>query len=340
MSDARVTREGLKGVRPGRAAPATYSTTRPHRTGRRRGEEPMVPPADFTSYYGKSIINPPVWKMPDIPGYFYLGGMAGGSSLLAAAASATGKPELARAAKVGAASGGVLSLVALVHDLGRPARFLNMLRVFKITSPMSVGSWLLAGYVPLTVVAAGSELTGRWRRLGTAATVGAAALAPGIASYTGALVSDTAVPAWHDGYRELPYLFVGSGAIAAGGLGMALAPPEQRALPRRVALLGVAADLVSSRRMERRLGMVGEPYRKGGSGAMMRMGQLLGVAGAIASLVGSQRVTRISGVALMAASAFTKFGIFAAGMRSARDPKYTVLPQRERLTKQEQTGAS
>ena len=121
----------------------------------------MVPPAEFTSYYGKPVLNSPVWHSPDIPGYFFLGGLAGASSLLGAGAQVTGRPELARAAKVGALGAISLSMAALVHDLGRPARFLNMLRVFKLTSPMSVGSWILAGYVPAAGVAAAAALTGR-----------------------------------------------------------------------------------------------------------------------------------------------------------------------------------
>ena len=113
--------------------------------GKRRAEQLTVPPARFTSYYGKPILNQPVWQSPDIPGYLFLGGLAGGSSLLAAGAHLTGRPVLGKTAKAGAFAGGTLSVAALVHDLGRPARFLNMLRVFKVTSPMSVGSWLLAG---------------------------------------------------------------------------------------------------------------------------------------------------------------------------------------------------
>jgi hypothetical protein len=291
----------------------------------------MVPEAEFGSYYGRSVINPPVWSSPDIPGYLYLGGLAGGSSLLAVAATATGQPELARVAKIGAASGGVLSLVALVHDLGRPTRFLNMLRVFKVTSPMSVGSWLLAGYVPLTVVAAASDVTGRLRPVGALATAGSAVLAPAVASYTAALISNTAVPAWHDGYQEMPFLFVGSGAMAAGGLGLAFAPLSQQDLSRRVALLGAAAELAASHHMERRMGMVAEQYKKGKGGFLMRAGQVLGVAGAVGSFAGSARATRWGGVALMLSSALTRFGIFSAGMASARDPRYTVEPQRERL---------
>jgi Polysulphide reductase, NrfD len=77
-----------------------------------------------------------------------LGRLAGAASLLGAGAQATGRSALGRVSKTGAFSAGVLSLVGLVHDLGQPSRFLNMLRVFKVTSPMSVGSWILAGYVP------------------------------------------------------------------------------------------------------------------------------------------------------------------------------------------------
>ncbi|HEX4251892.1 MAG TPA: NrfD/PsrC family molybdoenzyme membrane anchor subunit, partial [Pseudonocardia sp.] len=109
----------------------------------------MVPQAEFDSYYGRPVLNPPTWKSLDIAGYLFLGGLAGASSLLGAGAHATGRRALGRVSKLGALAAAGVSLVALVHDLGRPARFLNMLRVFKPTSPMSVGSWVLAGYVPL-----------------------------------------------------------------------------------------------------------------------------------------------------------------------------------------------
>src|SRR3954452_4467255 len=99
------------------------------RGGRRRGEQPMVPDAEFRSYYGLPVINKPPWQAPDIPGYLFLGGLAGAASVLAAGADITGRPALARAAKVGAAGAISLGTLGLVHDLGRPGRFLNMLRV-------------------------------------------------------------------------------------------------------------------------------------------------------------------------------------------------------------------
>jgi hypothetical protein len=110
-----------------------------------RGERSMVPRAEFSSYYDRPVLHEPTWAATDIAGYLFLGGLAGASSVLAAGAQLTQRPRLARTAKVGAAGAIGLSLAALVHDLGRPSRFLNMLRVFKPTSPMSVGSWLLAG---------------------------------------------------------------------------------------------------------------------------------------------------------------------------------------------------
>jgi Polysulphide reductase, NrfD len=146
------------------------------------------------SYYGQPILNAPVWRA-DIPAYLFLGGLAGASSVLAAGAQATRRPVLARRAKLGALGAILLSLGALIHDLGRPSRFLNMLRVFKPSSPMSVGTWILTAYAPAAGIAAASDATGLLPTLGAGATGGAALLGPAVASYTAALIADTAVPA-------------------------------------------------------------------------------------------------------------------------------------------------
>ena len=311
------------------------------RRRRGRGERPMVPKAEFRSYYGLPILNKPVWSAPDIAGYLFLGGLAGASSALGAVAEVRGDDALARVSKSGAAAAAVLSLGALVHDLGRPTRFLHMLRVVKVTSPMNLGSWLLSAYAPAALTAAGSALTGRLRPLGAAGTAGAAVLGPVVASYTAVLVSDTAVPAWHDAYREMPFVFVGSGAMAAGGLGLVGAPVGEQGIARRVGLMGAAAEVVGLHVMERRLGMVAEPYRTGRSGRLMKLGEALALAGSAVAVVGgvdkggSGRRRRTTGVVagalMLAASACTRFGIFAAGVASAEDPRATVQPQRERL---------
>jgi formate-dependent nitrite reductase membrane component NrfD len=293
----------------------------------------MVPDAEFTSYYGKPIINPPVWAVPDIPGYLFLGGLAGMSSVLAAGAQLTRRPVLAKSAKLAAVGGGALSVAALVHDLGRPLRFLNMLRVFKVTSPMSVGSWLLSGYVPVAGAAAVSAVTGRAPRIGALATAGAATVGPAIAAYTATLLSDTAVPAWHEGFREMPFLFVGSGASAAGGLGLLAGPVTESGPARNLALIGVCAELLALRRMRDRIGMVAQAYDTGKARKYLRASEVLSVLGAIGAVVGRRNriVAAASGAALVAASATTRWGVFHAGMISAEDPKYTVVPQRQRL---------
>jgi Polysulphide reductase, NrfD len=352
VSEAEVTRKGLRGVRPGRDAtpgtdtmPGTEAGRRRRGRAGRRAEQPMVPPAEFASYYGRPILNAPVWRSPEIPGYLFLGGLAGGSSLLAAGAQLTGRPALARASKAAAAGAACLGLAGLVRDLGRPTRFLNMLRVFKVTSPMSVGSWILSGYIPAAGAAAACALTGRLPRAGAAATTGAAVLAPGLAAYTAALITDTAVPAWHEGHREMPFVFAGSAAMAAGGFGLLAAPAGESQPARNLALFGVATEAAAFERMMRRMGMAAEPYRSGRGGAYIRAGQALSVLGAAGALLGragarrGRAISALSGASLLAASAATRWGIFHAGLASARDPKYTVVPQRERREARQQEPA-
>jgi formate-dependent nitrite reductase membrane component NrfD len=300
--------------------------------GRSRGEQPVVPEAEFSSYYGRPVLKEPVWSVPDVPGYFFLGGLAGASSVLAAGAELSGHRTLARRAKISALGAISLSAVALVNDLGRPGRFLNMLRVFKPSSPMSVGSWLLSGYGPVAGAAAVSDVTGILPGAGRAATLGAGLLGPAIATYTAALICDTAVPAWHAGYREMPYVFAGSAASAAGGLGLLAVHPAEAEPARELAVLGAAVELIAKRQLLDRLGDVAEPYRAGTTGAILRVAEFL-TAGGLAGVVlgrGSRAVSALSGASLVAASALTRFGIFQAGVASARDPKYTIVPQRRR----------
>jgi formate-dependent nitrite reductase membrane component NrfD len=289
---------------------------------------------DDGSYYGKPIINPPTWAELDIAGYLFAGGLAGGSSILAAGADLTGRPGLARPAKLCASVAISVSLLALIHDLGRPARFLHMLRVFKPSSPMSVGVWILFFYGPLAAGSAASEVTGIAPRTGRAAGVGAGVLGSAVASYTAALIADTAVPAWHEAHRELPFLFVGSAAAAAAGFGLVAGPLSENEPARRMAILGGVTELIAEQLMDRRLGVVAETLHAGKAKWRLRAAKALTLAGAVGAVTAAGRnrpAAVLSGAALVAGSALTRFGIFAAGMQSALDPKYTVQPQRERL---------
>ncbi|MGP4018952.1 NrfD/PsrC family molybdoenzyme membrane anchor subunit [Saccharopolyspora sp. 5N708] len=298
----------------------------------KRGDRLMVPEAEFRSYYGRPVLKQPVWKVPDVPAYLYLGGMAGASSTMALCADLTGRRQLARAGRWAAAVGATASVAALVHDLGRPARFLNMLRVLKPTSPLSVGSWILAPFSALSSAGVASELTGWLPTLGRAASTTAGVIAPAMTTYTAVLLADTAVPGWHEAHRELPFLFAGSAVSSAGAVGM-LAAPGESAPARRMAIAGAALELAAGQRMHRRIGLVGEVYRQGRAGAVLRTARALACVGAgTALLAGRCRGAAIaSGLCLNAAAAATRYGIFEAGRASVRDPRYTVVPQRNGL---------
>ncbi len=308
----------------------------------------MVPDVEFTSYYGRPVVRAAPWQ-EEIPAYIFFGGLAAGSSLLAAGADLTDRPALRRAGRIAALGSLGVGMIALIHDLGRPERFLNMMRVIKPTSPMSFGTWILAAYGPGAGVAGAAELArllphgggpvGRLvTSLGRPAGLAAAAIAPAVASYTGILLADTATPAWHGAYRELPALFVSSAAAASGGLGMICAPPEEASPARRLAVAGAASELIIEPLMERSMGLSAETMHRGRAGRLMAAARWLTAAGGLGAAFVAHRsrwAAIASGAALLAGSACTRFGVFEAGQASARDPKYTVVPQRERLDRRE-----
>jgi len=324
-------------------------------TGRRhqdRGDDgsreaPMVPRATFDSYYGRPILKPPAWE-DNIAYYFFLGGLSAGASLLGAGADLTGRPALRRGTRVSALGALGVGSYFLIRDLGRPERFLNMLRVLKPTSPMSVGTWILAAYGPAIGTAAVSELLPAWLRrslpgrliddLARPAGLSAAALAPAVASYTAVLLSQTAVPAWNESHEELPFIFTASAAASAGGLGMIVAPTAEAGPARGFALYGAAVELVASRRLESRLGIVDEVFQTGTAATQLRWAKRLtamGAAGAV--LLGRRsRVAAVAaGAALLAGGLFERLGLLNAGRQSTVDPRYVVEPQRARLASRE-----
>jgi hypothetical protein len=291
----------------------------------------MVPPAQPQSYYGRPILKKPVWEWY-IPAYFFSGGVAGASSALAFGARLTGRRRMARRARLTSVAAVAASTFFLVADLGRPERFVNMLRVAKPTSPMSVGSWILAAFGPAAGVAAATDVLGVLPGVGAAAEAGAAALGPALATYTAVLVANTAIPAWHEAWHELPWLFVAGSAASAGGIAAALTPPEEAGPARRLTVVGAVAKLLAADRMEKRLGDLGEVYREGRAGRCSRLSQwCTGAGAAIMLLFGRRRPGAVVGGTLVATgAAFQRFAVAAAGEQSAEDPKYVVGPQRAR----------
>jgi hypothetical protein len=350
MTGDQSSEEGRDGLlREPRSDEGTHETgARMFEGGRRRrrnrGEEAMVPPAEFQSYYGRPVLKPPVWEWK-VAAYLFTGGLSAGSAVLGAGADLTGRPALRRVGWLSALANLLASTYFLVSDLGRPERFHHMLRVAKPTSPMSVGTWVLAAYGPGAGIAALRELVPQRfaltlpaRLLGwTARPAGlsAATLAPAVASYTAVLLSQTAAPAWHEARRELPYVFTGSAAASAGGLAMALVPAVEAGPARGLAGYGAVQELVASRVLEHRLGgVVGEAYTTGRAHRLRRASELLTAAGLAGTVLGARRhraVAAASGAALLVGSALQRFGVFEAGVASTKDSRYVVEPQRARL---------
>ena len=294
------------------------------------------------SYHGNPVVKEPVWT-PEIPWYFFSGGLAGGSAALAFLAERGGHEQLARRAWPVALGAVGASPLLLVSDLGVPRRFLNMLRMFKVTSPMSVGSWLLVGSGATTSVAAAHALTGRLAGPARLAKPAAALLGLPLSTYTAALIAQTAVPAWHEARRELPAVFA-AGAAASAGAAATIATPVRLAAPaRRVALAGAAAELLSVQAMEQRLGPLGEPYHTEQAGTYARAARALTVGGALLiGAVGGRRrlAAAVGGGMVLAGAACERWSVFKAGLQSAREPRYVVAPQRERVDGGRGHGAS
>ncbi|MDN5585430.1 MAG: polysulfide reductase NrfD [Brevibacterium sp.] len=352
-------------------------------------EMPMVEDVEFSSYYGRSIVKAPPWG-DEIALYLFLGGLAGGSSLLGLGAQFSDRPGLRIATRLTAITATAAGGAALVADLGRPERFLNMMRVFKISSPMSLGTWILSGFGVGSGVLTAIEvdrLTGLRLPLGplrrilhafeTPAALESALFATPLAAYTGALLGDTAVPTWNAAGRNgLSFVFVSSAAMAAGGAGMALAPVRETGPARLLALAGAAGDVIGMDRMKKGMHPAEvDPLEDGEPGRKLHRAEKLLIAGAVGTAavevgarVFAKKVAQgagaggvgtggagsssrswktraalralsvVSGAAVAAASAYTRFGVLEAGIESTKDPRHVVEPQRARLEERRARG--
>ena len=201
-----------------------------------------------------SLLKPPVWTW-EVPTYLFVGGVAGISAVIALAAGVTDTHvTLARDARFIALAGGLLSPLFLISDLGRPSRFLYMLRVFKLRSAMSVGAWTLAlfggaitGSIVLRAVfTSGADST--WLATLILASDLISALAGLIlVTYTGVLLGATAIPVWAANARVLPWLFT---ATSLGATASLLELIGHRVAPLHVlAIIAAAVEIAASLRI-------------------------------------------------------------------------------------------
>jgi hypothetical protein len=292
--------------------------------------------SEMRSYYGRPILKEPVWTW-EIPTYFFTGGLAGASAVLSTTAKLTGNVKLSKTALYIGAVADLVSPVLLVSDLGRPERFHHMLRVIKVTSPMNIGSWVLLVSGGASSTAALLELLGRLQPVKLLAETVSTLAGPLLATYTGVLIADTAVPVWHDGRQELPWIFGASAMASAGAASCIFLRPDDAGPARRLAVAGVVAEGALMQLMELRLGTVGEPYRQGAAGKLSWAAKGLATAGAalLARRGKKNRAALVLGGAMVCAGEMcVRWAVFKAGLQSARDPKYVVESQRRRAERQ------
>lgn len=301
------------------------------------------------TYYGRPMLNQSVWSWA-IPAYYFTGGLAGSALVLAAAAQlhrARVHQRLVRRCRWIGVIGAGVSAVLLIYDLGRPARFLNMLRVFRPTSPMNMGAWILSGAGASATGAlllsrgaglSGCRLLSRRRdfsavlgRLGEACGYMAGIFGAGLATYTGVLVANTAVPVWQESRRMLPVLFAASAMSSLGSVfELCVQDPEELRIAKTFGTIGIAAELAAGIVMEKQASAVprvGRPFRHGLSGVLWRGAQIL----TAASLLVRNRSVAAGAIGI-AGSLFLRFAVERAGTASARDPRASFHLERDRAT--------
>jgi len=244
-------------------------------------EVSTVPRASAANgYYGLPMVKEPSWSW-EIPVYLFVGGAAGAAGLIGAVAHYTGGSRtLVRDARRISFAGAVISPALLISDLGRPERFLAMLRVFKPQSPMSVGVWVLMGFSAGTTAAnfgawlhRNSSFAGLSRAMQHLGDAVALIFGLPLSTYTGVLIGATVIPAWSRNVAMLPAHFGASGLGACVGM-LELMGHETPALQ----ALGIGAAIAETgmgAAIELNPDPAVEPLKHGPSGWLIRLGGVL-----------------------------------------------------------------
>jgi hypothetical protein len=301
---------------------------------------PMASPQ--TGYYQQPLLKQPQWT-PLIPLYFFVGGASGSLGVIGSLADLLGADaELARKARHMATAGTAISSVLLIADLGRPSRFLNMLRVFKPQSAMSVGSWVLSGFAASAATSTladildtqtdGTIISGFLRTVGRA---GCVVFGMPFHNYTGVLIGSTVVPVWNNRIRSLPREFGMSGVQSAVGL-LELAGETDSAALNAIGLIAAAFETWEGLELLRTQDRELAPTKQGMTGALIQASGVLSgplpIALRIASLFTRKRRRRLRQAAALSGiigSLLLRYGWVDAGTVSARDWKIPLnIPDR------------
>lgn len=285
-------------------------------------------------YYELPLLKEPTWTW-EIPLYLFVGGAAGTAAVIAGVAELTGaSPKLVRDARRISITGAFLSPVLLISDLGRPERFLAMLRVFKPQSPMSMGVWILMGFSAGTTAAN----TGAWMRarsmfpalaalLQKLGDFGALLFGLPFASYTGVLIGATVIPTWNCNASLLPGHFLASGLGASVGM-LELAGNNEPAL-QWLGLGAAIAETAVGAKIELQDNPAEEPLKRGPSGWLIRLGGVLSGPLPLALRAASffmkpkpaAKLRKYAAVSAVVGSAITRAAWIHAGHVSARESR-------------------
>jgi hypothetical protein len=287
-------------------------------------------------YYGQPVVKPPVWTW-EIPLYFFMGGMAGMSAVIASGAIIFHHVDLARTAMwLAAIAGAVLSPILLIIDLGRPHLFLNMLRVFKYQSAMSMGAWILSLFGACAVPGLiALELHSHQIFPGTldqllrvAAGIfifGSAIFGTLLATYTGVLIGATAIPAWFLHRVLLPIHFgtagLGSAAALLELLGHRI--PELNFLGFYAA--GVESALLIWLSIDKH-GAADRAIHEHGSGWLIRIGEILN--GPLALVLRLFSLVPFAALSFLIGALISRVGWIVVGKVSGSDPESVFAAER------------
>ena len=291
------------------------------------------------TYYDRPLLKQSVWSA-DIPLYYFTGGAAGAALALGAAVQLGGNGDLRRFSRhchwLGII-GSTLGAGFLIHDLGRPSRFLYMVRVFRPTSPMNIGSWILGGAAP-TAIATGLFINrgGLLGKVGETTGYLSGIFGAALAGYTGVLVSNSAIPVWQASRRWMPVLFASSAVASAASI-LDLFYEDERA--NRITFMfgnaGRVLELAASYKVEEaasQVPKVGEPFHKGATSALWQAATVLTAASLIVSAVPlkSTKKRKVAGLLGALGSLALRFAVHYISNASTREPRATIEQQHAR----------
>lgn len=339
-------------ARPGEAQKLAPTYERTWETQRKAGRS--VTDESQASYYGVPVIHKAHWKW-EIYSYFFLGGIAGASYVIASIVQllgGAGDRRIVRAGRYLSLATLIPSPILLTLDLGRPERFHHMLRVVKLRSPMSLGTWglvLFSVFSGLSAMIQAAQDGFFGRRNGfarllqalPARTIGVLGTGPAffVSGYTGVLLVVTAVPLWTKNYLLMGPLFIASSvsnAAAAIALILSLVrSTSERTLQRleRLDALALLAELGLILTAQANAGaVISRPIREGQLAPIFRFGVLgTGILAPLALLAKSailgsrpsRLVTALASTLVLVGGFLLRYIMVMAGRASADDPQAT-----------------